>query len=684
MSLLICASQQQRYNYKESGITRPYSFKNYLGNTMTIPPNSEVAVQSVKIDRKGKFEIEKNVNDRGFIMFGAEYVNSVADTPAEDYMEEYVTSLLPFIIPEGTYKAGNYLEAVRHAMRKATSFHPDLEVGAVVYNYKGTSQTPESVSVEIQQRVSTGTPRTDMVKLQTQMKTPYGVLLEDIGADKSVALVPKLGGVPTFDGIGWDSTTHEWSGRDEAGAGVNVAFFPEVAMSFQAGNFAFDIQGTPDHNWRVGLVRDQRVGAVTNGKHADGTDKYVSLNGYQGCNNINQGLPISFDINPENDVTTDPANLGKSETFFYDYQVVSKSITTLGVKTHELRIYASGQYGDGTDPAFRFGGLNTINEVEYWKDAGQTLFGAGAYDLTTNTLGLTALNFVFSGQSVSLEGTFTAGDSAIVRNRQDSAYNFPPVTTSKYRLYPKLIIGNITGKKIKILDSYGRHINDNEHGALNRNYGNSWFALNNGSNGIVEFGESASSSDCRIGNCIGSTIITAPPLRTADTNKYIDFKVGLILAEEDKELASENNYIHPTWITDGACAQSSLGWEDYHYFLDETTGSAGTTWGRKWSGSGMPEGQAYSSIFVACPTLTQMSQNFAHGTPSKIIYHIPQFDNSGASTGPLFFEASEKTYLRLGNSEPIQLDHLELEIKDSNETLCDELEGNTIIVLHIR
>ena len=745
MSLLICSSKQARYNNQETGMTAPFSFKNYLGNTTEIPKHSEVAVQSVKIDRKGRYVIQGN-ETIGYVMFGADYVQQV-DAPNEDYYEQYASSLLPFILEEGTYHSDDYLKMVKRSIHKGCMWHPDLECSAVSYNLKAGTQSPESLDITIQQRLSTGVPSTDLVDIRTLMTLPYGVLCED-DAIKSVATIPLVGAL-SFDGTGWDNVNKRWAGRALPAPvnSFNVAVFPDACLSFQLGQMEVNLAEVADWAWRVGVVRDQKIGGVQNGTMPDGSVRWKPHQNFMGNNNLNAGLPNNFA--PTYDPLADPRNVGRNETMFFDYEV--GSVLLGGV--HYLRVYASGRNIDDLDT--ERGDIVADNEVEYWLTAGQELTGGGAYNLTTDTKGLTDIKLLFDGQSVRVLGyfatpavgpTITAGafvigvrykilvpgvtdftligalNSAIgtefvatgvgvgdgtadvvnaaawadiVLDRQDTAYNLPPLTTSKYRLYPKVMVGN--GDVTKRLNfpamavgigSMGRSVVDSEYDFNDRLYGSSWYANSIKDNYLAGDnkapGESANESDNRPGNCIGSSHLLAPPRRTADTNKYIDFKVGLIMEGENIDLDDEDKYILPRWLSTSADSSEQLGFVDASHYLDETNGVAGTTWGRKWTSSGLPSGVAGGSIFISCPTLTQISQNFGHGTPSKIMYHVPMFSNSGESIGPLFFEATEKTYLRLGNTESIHLDHLEIDIKNADETLCDELEGDTIVVLHIR
>jgi len=90
------------------------------------------------------------------------------------------------------------------------------------------------------------------------------------------------------------------------------------------------------------------------------------------------------------------------------------------------------------------------------------------------------------------------------------------------------------------------------------------------------------------------------------------------------------------------------------------------------------------SVFVRLKNFTISSQNFAKGSESKIIYHLPRFDNSGNEVGALFFEPSERMYLKLNNPNEIFLNDIDVEFVYSDEKLCDSLVGKTIVCFHIR
>jgi len=90
------------------------------------------------------------------------------------------------------------------------------------------------------------------------------------------------------------------------------------------------------------------------------------------------------------------------------------------------------------------------------------------------------------------------------------------------------------------------------------------------------------------------------------------------------------------------------------------------------------------SSFIRIPNLTHKSFNGAQQSLSKIVYQVPQFANDGSEFGPLYFEASEKTYVALKNTSSMILNSLQVQFVDSNEKEVDSLVGQSQVVFHIR
>ena len=63
MSLVITSNVAQENNPEFSEAFKPYSYQNRLLNTMRIPPNSEIALQSAKINKNGLFILDRTNAD---------------------------------------------------------------------------------------------------------------------------------------------------------------------------------------------------------------------------------------------------------------------------------------------------------------------------------------------------------------------------------------------------------------------------------------------------------------------------------------------------------------------------------------------------------------------------------------------------------------------------------------------
>mgnify|MGYP003664241835 FL=1 len=90
------------------------------------------------------------------------------------------------------------------------------------------------------------------------------------------------------------------------------------------------------------------------------------------------------------------------------------------------------------------------------------------------------------------------------------------------------------------------------------------------------------------------------------------------------------------------------------------------------------------SCFIRVPNMTHKSYNGAQSSMSKILYQVPQFTNDGRQFGPLYFEPGEKAYVSLNNPESMLLNQMDVQFVEANERLLDTLTGSTQVVFHIR
>ncbi len=90
------------------------------------------------------------------------------------------------------------------------------------------------------------------------------------------------------------------------------------------------------------------------------------------------------------------------------------------------------------------------------------------------------------------------------------------------------------------------------------------------------------------------------------------------------------------------------------------------------------------SAFVRVNDLTIRSFNGATQSRSQILWHLPKFSNEGKQFGDLYFAPGEKTYIKLHNSHKETINQLSIDIVGRNEQVVHDLTGATIVVLHIR
>ena len=668
MSLIITSSKQDRYDEQAMGVELPYSYQNHLQAPMTIPPHSEVAVQSVKCSRSPYFRFDDN-NRRFYLMLGKDIV------AGQDITDNNPTTMIPCIIPDGVYNTARMTVAIRNAINESWGkAHPDLDIPTVTV--KETANVFSGFTIKLEQKTPASIvdyannaaflPRPLLNESQQEMKTaPVSGVARGPSFYKDLLNVESgLVDIQTVDFVPnwWNSGTSTITAVDGAGTTMVGGIFPQAPISHQDGSLVFNVAGAVGADpteWIVGLTRPLSCGSNLPANAA-----------------YDAGAGV-FSVYGNGDMTTmmppwATHDRRRSDSWKWgDYTI--RSVLNAVSGNYELRIYYFGYYRAG-------GGLLRMTEVEYWKNTTTeypALAGISAtepYDLTGDTNTLTSLQFNVLNEQVNVTGTFNGVVTTIVRTsgaNSDATHTFPNAgNPMRSFLYPKvMILDNILGTSPEIqITAYGARTDMAASGLITNtpwSYGGEIYSRNQDPGG--------EELDKRIFSDPACAILPV----VLDVNGYLDWKPTLVL--------HKTSDIVPSFLTEPSPnCDGILGFEGQDV-LTEADGTAvaiprSTTWGS----SSTPTLPAEHSVFIRCPTLTQESQNFGKGSMSKIIYHMPQFDQSGRSTGALFFEPSEKTYLKLGNSEPLTINQLAIDIVDKNENYATEMDGNTVVVLHIR
>jgi hypothetical protein len=180
-----------------------------------------------------------------------------------------------------------------------------------------------------------------------------------------------------------------------------------------------------------------------------------------------------------------------------------------------------------------------------------------------------------------------------------------------------------------------------------------------------------------------------------NASNVVDYKPVLILGEENRPRNA-----------DGSFANSDYDDELYVIPIPENQANMSKNLGfGKWSvieytgdaGGGAKDDDSFKTLtsfeagqytihsaFVRINDLPIQSFNGATSSRSNILYHIPRFTNDGKQYGELYFNAPEKTYIKLNNTQPLMLNQLKVDIVSRAERIVQDLTGSTIVVLHFR
>ena len=96
------------------------------------------------------------------------------------------------------------------------------------------------------------------------------------------------------------------------------------------------------------------------------------------------------------------------------------------------------------------------------------------------------------------------------------------------------------------------------------------------------------------------------------------------------------------------------------------------------------DGGTGTSMFVRLKNLGVTSFNANMGSISNIIYGCPRFDAQGNTGGRLYYEPSERVYIKLNNANSLIVNSLDIDVVDVNEREVEDLLGNTLITFHFR
>ena len=158
----------------------------------------------------------------------------------------------------------------------------------------------------------------------------------------------------------------------------------------------------------------------------------------------------------------------------------------------------------------------------------------------------------------------------------------------------------------------------------------------------------------------------------------IDLSTVIIMSKDEKYNGESDH-------TDQASAQNIMGFElaPTQTLKSQYTSASGSE--VFMNSNSVPKMVSNQSLFVRLPNLPIESYNTGKGSLSKILFHLPRFDNAGAEVGGLFFQPADRLYIPLQNTNSMRLNNLQVELCNSDETQEQvDLVGQTVVCFDIR
>ena len=627
MSLVVTSNIATEDDPSFSNVFKPFSYQNRLLNTMRIPPMSEIALQSAKINKNGLFILDRA--NSGF----CHYFGTPIEDLNDDNFDNSTSQPFRAVIGAGeAFRAGDKKNEVniddmageiKKGMDQAT-FHPSLITGE---NTTGNVVTPLYDGTSLAFRG---------FKFVTTQQTAKTTRLEasitwtDISKNNAYTFAQAAGAVTSNNINGFYVQNREYPISQNAGTAI---------FNFSEANSG--------GRWMVGLSRINKQRDI-------------------GAGNVDY-LPTYFD-----DSITNGALLSGVQT---RNQLLYCDVAVMRVGT-ELRVYQTGSrtgagVGDGI----------FMNQVTYY-GLHNANFGA-IYDIGTNADNYRKVKFVLNNEEIkiylvdNLAAEVLLCDYTTLRAAgavKNECLN--PVNAAKWALYPTCAASGRSsagGQEITLesVDHYTNYPAFDETKYFNydwwgwsQEYGETIFCKK------VEMRDWNNFSRTTTNHGVGAIGLLAP--------KGVNASGGM--ADYDSILITARSAAYGT-STNECNTQFTLGFsgDPISNPLAPANNLITTT-----ESTSTPKLVSNISLFIRLNNFTQNSVNARQGTNSKIIAHLPRFDNSGNETGGLYFEPHEKTYLSLNNPEEILINSFDVDIVYDNETLCTALTGKTIVCFHIR
>lgn len=606
MSLVITSNQISSTSIKQGQFQSAYSWSNHLNQPLKIKPNSEVAVQSLKVNKDGTISI--NPSTIWYVYYGVKLVDG-SITLDNTTSAPHITDL-GLDGPEEV-SVDQLALKIQDALNRAvpTPETYGLAECDVVRNASGTDFQGFSFKF---------TSRGNGSALNNIPQTWRSIYQPTFG--DTVGL--------TFNSASNTLTPIANYSQRAGKAHYNIAVGEDTPLALNNGEYIVDLQNAGNCAWAVGLRR---------------------------C--------VGTKGSPTPDIFDDTQNqIGYDH--FSDFAVYAVQ-DNIGVQNNQFKIRAfHSSYSSTT--ANPEGKPLSMYEVNY-KDSGNDF--SSIYNWSTNASQITKIKFIVQNEIVSvylIDNKSAEFDLLSITGGKGEIYN--PVRDTCRNLYPMAFCTqNASNNRFLTVDKWGgRQISNFSYS----NPRNDWWSY------LVQ-------NDLEVRDAI--PVETRPFLdsNSATTHTYKGLNASGVMEDYDYVMVLRED-INLYTGTARANADNLLGFSRV-VVLDNATKSGSNLEVSTFISSGAPTMKSTTSMFVRLNNLPVKSYNAGQSRRSQIVYSVPRFSTgTDQSVGSLFFECPEKTYISLDNPSEINLNTLDIDIVNENETLANDLLGKSVCVLHIR
>ncbi len=654
-----------------TGINDPSRYNNMLSSTFEVKPRSEIAVESVKINRNGAVQLS-SANNQFNVFIGDDLnasdlrMDQSQGFPVQTWIRSPDIENKTFTLsPQDLSKKIEY--GLRAGLDQHPNFSPTFNGSNTDFpkvNLLNSSGTFTGFKYLFNQNgclsESTRTPATSIHGQKGWVNTSIFDFNSSVSTNASGIAIKKLD-----DG---DSPFGDCS-----------VIYQATPMSLANGSVVFYYNSTTNGSagdiWEVGLTR-----ATLNEQQTD-----ESLIGEAG--GISGAPPYYLDPSP--------VRYQNSKRFF-DYSVADRGDGKLRV--YQACLCNRVQNGVSSDSGFgRY-------EIPY---------GSGTPKTAKDFVGI---KFIAEGDELRIFALDASGNGSLLADgisSTDKLKSTKPITIVNFHMFPKvniydegsasrvMTVGGYDGVNVKTTNFYSDVSVSYQYGGR---YHTPTTSANTDSGDVINghltyqdwwsWGlQSGNISLCRDVEFRDIVDYTREDDGTAEfdnkktTYRKLNASGGLdlyttLITAPDMLFSDSGNNVAETRL---ASSQNVMGFE---------LSSTQTAKSYYTSASGnevfinsnsTPKMVSNQSLFVRLPDLPIETYNTGKGSLSKILYHLPRFDNSGNEVGGLFFQPADRLYIPLENPNTIRLNNLKVEICNSNETNDQvDLVGQTVICFDIR